>query len=68
MKSMSGIVPLGWLPTPLSIAIDRSPMKLFPSPNDSEYPATAHSTPANPNAMKLIIIVFSTFLDVTRPP
>ena len=29
---------------------------------------TAHSTPTKPREMKLIIIVFSTFLERTSPP
>ncbi len=68
MKSMSGMVPLGPIPTPFRKSIERSPTKAPPSPKAREYPATAHSTPEKPNAMKLIIIVFKTFLDGTSPP
>jgi len=68
MKSMSGMLPFGCTPTPLKKAMDRSPTHAPPSPNASEYPTRAQSTPVNPKAMKLIIIVFRTFLERTRPP
>ena len=68
MNSMSGMVPFGCIPTPFRKAIERSPTTAPPSPNASEYPTTAQSTPAKPKAMKLIIIVFRTFLERTKPP
>jgi hypothetical protein len=62
------MVPCGSRPTPLRPSRDRSPIRLLPGAKESEYPATAHTTPTNPSEMKLIIIVLRAFFDLTSPP
>ena len=68
MNSTCGIVPCGSSVTPRSRLKFRLPTRDVPGANASEYPRRAQATPANPNAMKLIIIVLSAFFDLTNPP
>ena len=68
MNSTWGIVPCGSSVTPRSRLKLSPPSQAVPGANASEYPSIAHATPAKPNEMKLIIIVFSAFLDRTSPP
>ena len=68
MNSTWGIVPCGSSVTPLSRPNCSPPIHAVPGANASEYPSSAQVTPANPNAMNDIIIVFSAFLERTSPP
>ena len=55
-------MPCASSPTPRRKAVTYRRAMEFPAAKASEYPMTAQTTPTNPSAMKLIIIVFKRIL------